>query len=65
MIPNKKVKILMIRQDVTITELSKLTGYSRPHLSGIINGRYESERAKKVISLALNKDFKEIWDNTK
>jgi len=55
----------MIRQDVTITELSKLTGYSRPHLSGIINGRYESERAKKVISLALNKDFKEIWDNTK
>lgn len=53
----------MIKRDVTVAELARLTGYSRPHLSGVINGRYESMRAKKVIALALGKKFKEIWDD--
>ncbi|MFC1867676.1 helix-turn-helix domain-containing protein, partial [Thermodesulfobacteriota bacterium] len=57
------VKIEMLNQGITITKLADLTGYTRPHLSGVINGKYDSGRAKKVIALALRKDFKELWDN--
>ena len=60
----KKVKIAMLNQDVTVAKLADLTGYTRPHLSGVINGKYESIRAKKIIALALGKNFKDLWDNS-
>lgn len=63
MIPNKKVKIAMLNQDITIRALADRTGYTRPHLSGVINGRYESPRAKRIIALALNGEFSDLWDN--
>ena len=57
----KQVKKTMIDQDLTITKLTEITGYTLGHISNVINGRYESVRAKKVIALALGKDFKELW----
>ena len=60
---NKKVKKEMIDQELTITKLSSITGYTRCHLSNVINGNVDSTKAKKIISLALNKNFKELWVN--
>ena len=61
MIPNKKVKKALIDADLTIAKLSEITGYTRPHLSKVINDRYDSIRAKKSIALALGKDFNSLW----
>lgn len=60
---NKNVKKTMIDQNLTLTKLGAITGYSRVHLSNVINGHLESLRAKKVIALALRKDFRELWDD--
>lgn len=57
----KNVKKTMIDQDLSLTKLAGITGYSRVHLSNVINGHLESLRAKKVIALALKKDFQELW----
>jgi len=59
----KNVKKTMIDKDLNIKELSEITGYTRGHLSNVINGHIDSFRAKKVISLALEKQFSELWDN--
>jgi len=57
----KNVKKTMIDQEFTVTKLAKVTGYTRAHLSHVINGHVKSPRAQRVISLALKKDFRELW----
>jgi len=59
----KKVKKAMIDQDLTVTKLAQITGYKRCHISNVINGHMESQRAKKVIALALRRDYDELWGN--
>ena len=57
----KEVKKTMIDQELTITRLAGITGYTRAHLCNVINGHFESVRAKKSIALALGKDFNSLW----
>jgi len=57
----KSVKIVLINKGLTIADLARMTGFSREHLSGVINGRYQSERARKIIALALGKGYRELW----
>ncbi|MGD0397605.1 MAG: helix-turn-helix transcriptional regulator [Syntrophobacteraceae bacterium] len=57
----KEVKKILIDKGLSIADLARITGFTRGHLSGVINGRYKSERAQKVIALALRKDFSELW----
>lgn len=57
----KAVKKILIDKELSIADLARMTGFTRGHLSGVINGRYESERAKKIIALALGKEFSELW----
>ena len=45
-----------------LVDLSTITGYSPGYLSRIINGRVHSERAKKVIALALGEDVSSLWE---
>jgi len=60
----KKVKKLMIDRGLTITALAEITGYSRSHISNVINGRVgSSTRIKKAIALALV--GKRAWDKEK
>jgi len=59
----KKIKKIMIDQDVTISSLAKITGYSRAHLSNVINRNVDSLKVKKIIALILNIKFKELWDD--
>lgn len=58
---SKKIKKILIDQEVTITELSENIGYTRGYISSVINGRMDSLRVKKNIALRLNRDFKELW----
>jgi len=57
----KNIKKAMIDQELTATKLAEITGYTRGHISNVINGHFDSIRAKKVICLALCKDFEELW----
>ena len=58
---HKLLKKLLIDQDLTCAVLAKQIGYTRQHLSAVINGRYESYRAKKAISLALGVKYEDLW----
>jgi lambda repressor-like predicted transcriptional regulator len=58
---SKAVKKTLIDKGLSIADLARMTGFTRGHLSGVINGRYKSERAQKVIALALGKEFSELW----
>lgn len=57
----KTVRKVLIDKGQTISELAEMTGFSRGHLYGVLSGRYKSERAKKIIALALGKEFEELW----
>jgi lambda repressor-like predicted transcriptional regulator len=57
----KAVKKVLIDKGWTTSELAEKTGFSRGHLYGVLSGRYKSERAKKIIALALGKEFGELW----
>jgi len=61
MLPNKKVKKLLIDQDLTIAKLAETTGYSRVHLSNVINGHFEAPKARQKIAEVLNQKFGELW----
>lgn len=61
MISNKKIKKLLIDQDLTVAKLAETTGYSRVHMSNVINGHFESPKARQKIAEALNQDFSELW----
>ena len=59
----KEIKIALIEQDLTVEKLARKTRYSKLHLYHVISGRSESLRVKKVIALALGKEFRELWPN--
>ena len=62
MVHYKKVKKAMIDKDLTTVKLSEITGFSRVHISNVINGHFEAPRARKAIADALGMDFNELWD---
>ena len=62
---SKRIKKILIHQGVTITQLSEQIGYTRGHISAVINGRTDSVRVKKILALSLNRDFMELWDEEK
>ena len=57
----KEVLKTMIDQDVTLKKLAEMTGYTYNHLSKVIYGHVDSEKVKKIIVMALRKDFNELW----
>jgi len=50
---SKSIKKTLIDQDINMTQLAKMTGYSRTHLSAIVNGRFHSPRAEKIVAMTL------------
>ena len=57
----KNLRKTMIDKDVTPKDLAESSGYSQQHTSGVINGRLDSPRAKKIIALILGEDFDYLW----
>ena len=55
------LKAKRIEKGISQAKLAEITGYTRGHLSNIINGNFDSVRAKKVVSLALCREFNELW----
>jgi len=55
------VKKALLDQGLTQTELAVKTGYSKGHVNGVVNGRFKSQRAQKLIALTLGRPFEELW----
>jgi lambda repressor-like predicted transcriptional regulator len=60
-IVTKHIKIELIKKGLTIKNLSQITGYTREHLSKVINGRANSPKTKKAIALVLLKPPGDLW----
>lgn len=59
----KNVKKVLIDKELSVTKLAEITGYTRGHICNVINGHIDSPRAKKMIALALNREFGELWNH--
>jgi DNA-binding Xre family transcriptional regulator len=60
MLASKKIKKTLIDDGLSVTELAKIIGYTREHLSGVISGRIKSRRAERLISTALKRKDGEL-----
>ena len=57
----KRVKKLIIEKSLTVSELSKRTGYSISYISMIINGRRKNGEVRDAIARALERSPQELW----
>ena len=57
----KNLRKELIDQNLKVSKLAESIGYSSTHVSGVISGRLNSPKAKKMISLFLKKDFDYLW----
>ena len=57
----KRVKKLIIEKSLTVSELSKRTGYSISYISMVINGRRKNHDVREAIARALEKNIQELW----
>lgn len=57
----KNVKKALIDQGLSVTKLAETTGYTRGHLSNVINGHIDSRRVKKMVALTLNIPEAHLW----
>ena len=59
---NRKLfKKSLIDRDLKQAEFAREIGYSPEHLSGVINGRFKSKRARKVIAFGLGVRYVDLW----
>lgn len=61
MIKNVTVRKALLDKGLQIGDVAKRLGYTRGHISGVINDRFDSPRVKTGIALLLGKDFDELW----
>lgn len=57
----KRVKKLIIEKSLTVSELSKRTGYSISYVSMVINGRRKNPDVREAIARALERPTQELW----
>ena len=53
--PHKELKKTLIDRGMTIKDLAQQAGYTRVHMSNIVNGHIQSIRAEKLISFILER----------
>ena len=59
---NRTLRCAMAQKGfLTVSELAEEIGYSQDITAGVVTGRINSRRAKKIISLTLGKGVKELW----
>lgn len=62
---NKKIKSLMILNDVKQPELAQKLNCSQPAISRVIHGKSTSARIRLAIAQALDKTVEQLWPETK
>ncbi len=57
----KKVKITLLMQDLTQTELAQRLGLRLPHLNMVVNGRRKTRWIREAIARELNRSPDELF----
>jgi len=57
----KRVKKLIIEKSLSVSELSRRTGYSISYISMVINGRRKNPDVRDAIARALERTTQELW----
>lgn len=57
----KKVKITLLMQDLTQTELAQRLGLRLPHLNMVVNGRRKTRWIREAIARELNRPTEELF----
>jgi len=60
---NKKVRKFLVELDLSISNLAKITGFSRVYVSYLMSGKIKSIRAQKIIAFVLGRKPEDIWDD--
>ena len=61
--PHKELKKILIEKDMTIKALAEKAGYTRVHMSNIVNGHVKSIRAENLISFILQKPKETLFQH--
>lgn len=64
MIKNVAVRMALLEKGLQLQDVSRQLGYTRGHVSGVINDRIDSPKVKKGIALLLGKNFDALWPVT-
>ncbi len=54
---NKEIKKCLIDLDLTITDLAKRTGFSRVHISNVVNGHWNSKNVRDAVTRVIGKNL--------
>lgn len=60
----KRIKKLMIDEDVTVVDLATIAGCSRQNVSQVICGKHGSSWVRKIIATALGVQVTDLWPET-
>ncbi len=61
MVKNVEVRKALLDKGLQIKDVAEELGYTLGHVSGVINGRFDSPKVKKSIALLLSRDFDSLW----
>ena len=61
MIKNVAVRKALLDKGLQINDVANQLGYTRGHVSGVLNDRFDSPKVKTGIALLLGKDFGSLW----
>ncbi len=57
----KRIKIMLIRMDLTQAEIGRRMGTSRNYVNALVNYRVKSRPARERFSKAIGKSYEEVW----
>ena len=57
----KKVKLVLLRRDISQSELARRLGIRRPHLNMVVNGRRKTPWIRKAIAHELNLPVEKLF----
>lgn len=57
----KKIRALLLLENITCAELTKELGVSRTWISLVVNGHKKSNRIRKAIAYRLGKKVEDLW----
>ena len=58
-----KVKVFMLKKQVTGVEIAKKAGVDRSAIYHVIAGRSKSKKLRQVIAEALEMSYNEVWED--
>jgi len=60
-LPPVEIRVLLLRNNTGVNKIARAIGVSHVSVIGTINGTLVSDRIRRAIAKAVNRDVKELW----